>query len=282
MSHADIPKLWLPSQPAIVRPAEHSLLRPGAFRTMTREERRATLAELVRVRRLTPDGARQAILFTPVAGWVPGAVPVTTTFASAGSSASSASSFTLSISGMLTTGYRIIGVLGRGSSTRTINSVTLDGVAATALSSQISNSGTSGQFFIVAATANATANAVVSLSGAWTACAIGVWNVRNLASTAASDTVGSDTTYSSNQLSASVNVLAGGAVYAIAYDSHNGGPTFTWTGLTEAFDLAPGGSSPTGASGANADFSAAQTGLTVTAQGGSGASVGVLIVVPMR
>lgn len=74
MIAADAPQIWLPpslelAKPAIIRPAEHALLKPGAFRPMTREERRATIAELVRTRRLTFEQAKRAVLFTPVVMW---------------------------------------------------------------------------------------------------------------------------------------------------------------------------------------------------------------------
>jgi hypothetical protein len=62
------PKPELP-KPALIRPAEHSLLRPGAFRPVSRAERRAIVADLVRSRRLTPDEARRAMLFVPVVAW---------------------------------------------------------------------------------------------------------------------------------------------------------------------------------------------------------------------
>jgi hypothetical protein len=56
-------------KPAIWRPAEHALLRPGAFRPVERAERPAVIADLVRTRRLTTEQARRAVLFVPVVGW---------------------------------------------------------------------------------------------------------------------------------------------------------------------------------------------------------------------
>lgn len=63
------PAVWLPPAPAVIRPAEHSLLRPGAFRPVTQHERHAILADLVRSKRLTRDEASRAMLFVPVIGW---------------------------------------------------------------------------------------------------------------------------------------------------------------------------------------------------------------------
>ena len=67
------PKLWLPAKPAIIRPAEHSLLRPGAFAPVSRAERRAIVADLVKSKRLTPREAARAIFLVPVTGWLTGA-----------------------------------------------------------------------------------------------------------------------------------------------------------------------------------------------------------------
>lgn len=60
---------WAPPRPAIIRPAEHTLLRPGAFRPCTRAERRTILADLVRSGRMTGEEARRALIFIP---WVGG------------------------------------------------------------------------------------------------------------------------------------------------------------------------------------------------------------------
>ena len=67
---ADAPPLWLPPKPAIVRPAEHALLRPGAFAPVaSRAERRALVAELVRSKRLTFAEAKRAMFFVPMVAW---------------------------------------------------------------------------------------------------------------------------------------------------------------------------------------------------------------------
>jgi hypothetical protein len=58
-----------PPSPAIIRPAEHALLRPGAFRACTPAEGRALLADLVGSGRMTAEQARKAVVFIP---WVGG------------------------------------------------------------------------------------------------------------------------------------------------------------------------------------------------------------------
>lgn len=69
----DIPPvadIWLPPMPAIVRPIEHKLLRPG-FLPASAAERRAALKELVARGEITPAQAKRAIVgfFVPVVGW---------------------------------------------------------------------------------------------------------------------------------------------------------------------------------------------------------------------
>lgn len=65
----DCPPPLVLAKPAIIRPAEHSLFRPGAFRPCSVAERRAILAELVRSGRLTKADAARAMLLVPVIGW---------------------------------------------------------------------------------------------------------------------------------------------------------------------------------------------------------------------
>jgi hypothetical protein len=65
------PKLEIP-KPAIFRLAEHSLLRPGAFRPVSRAERRTIIADLVQAKRLTLTEAKHALFFVPVGGRQPG------------------------------------------------------------------------------------------------------------------------------------------------------------------------------------------------------------------
>jgi hypothetical protein len=71
MIHADPQQFITPPplelfRPAIIRPAEQTLLRPGAFRPVTRTERREIIADLVRTKRLTFEQAKKAFFFVPV------------------------------------------------------------------------------------------------------------------------------------------------------------------------------------------------------------------------
>jgi hypothetical protein len=195
-----------------------------------------------------------------------GAADVVAAFANSASSAANASSYTLSISNMLTSGHRVIAVAGRDASTRTINSVTLDGETATLLGTQIDTTGSSVALFIAPATANTTGDCVISLSGSWLRATAGVWNVLNLLSTTETD-FESDTTASSNTLSVSIDCNAGGAVFGISNLSNSS--SSTWSGITESYDLAV---ESVNMSGAFANFASAQTGLTVSSQGTASAN----------
>lgn len=62
------PRLEIP-KPSIIRLAEHSLLRPGAFRAVSGAEQRDIIVDLVRTKRLTPAEAKRALLFVPLVGW---------------------------------------------------------------------------------------------------------------------------------------------------------------------------------------------------------------------
>lgn len=62
------PPPLLIAKPAIIRPAEHALLRPGAFAPATPKERGKIIADLVRSGRLTSREAQKAFFFVPVLG----------------------------------------------------------------------------------------------------------------------------------------------------------------------------------------------------------------------
>ncbi len=134
---ADAPALWLPPKPAVIRPAEHALLKPGAFAPATREERRALMAELVRSRRMTPAEARQAIFFVPVASWVAAPPTVVTYLGEAISAGATASpSFPNCALGAAASNRYIVVALtsiNSGSTTVTLNTLTVGGMPAALL-----------------------------------------------------------------------------------------------------------------------------------------------------
>lgn len=224
----------------------------------------------------------------PVAAFVPGLVfafggggvsPVVASHANSNSSSTDTNSYTLSISGMVTSGHRVIGVVGRkGSPSLTINSVTCDGVSATALGSQVDNAGSSARFFCAPATGNTTGDVVVSLSGTWLRCGVGVWNALNLLNATSVAAAASDITATSNALDATVAAPDGSAVFAVVYTAS--GVSWTWTNVSENYDALIDGSDNRHSGGFANVASAAS--IAVTAQGSGGTSNPVLAVVAMR
>lgn len=204
---------------------------------------------------------------------------VISSFADSTTSTADLNSYTLSMENMLTTGHRVIAVVGRAASNRTISTVTLDGESATILGSQINNGGTSCALFIAPATGNATGDCVVTLvSSTWLRCGVGVYNVRGLQSTTPTGTA-SDTVHTSNVLSVSIDVDAGGAAFGVV--SLSGGAGWTLAGIDEDVDItidSPAISLTCG----HKDFAAAQSALTVSATYGSAPSAPVMSVVALR
>jgi hypothetical protein len=271
------PPLWLPTRPAILRPAEHALLRPGAFRAVTAQERRAIIAELVRSKRLTFAEAKRAILFVPVVG-LKIKSPFSLTYVTQSSAGASANSHTFSgVSlGADVTGtdkrYTVVvsvwqGVTGTNplTSSSTIAGVTPtfvenNNILSTACAISIADTsglGTTGS--IVVATSGG-GNFNLGQTG------IGVYRLINpISATAYAHTNAGNSGGSPANLTLSINVPSGGAglAVAIARTSGLGPPTWTWTGLSEDFDVTIGTSS--GASFTGAHGTTAGTPLSITA-----------------
>jgi len=209
----------------------------------------------------------------PAAGFV---APVVSGLASSASDSTDASSFTLSMTGMITNGHRIIGVIGRGTAVRTITGMTLDGVTANQ-AVVANNGGSTCAIWVAASTLNTTGDLAITLDGVWVRMAAGVWNVQNLQSTTATATA-ADT---AAPLSQTINVSAAGACFAAAYNQNTtGSDQFTWTGLTDDFDLSLEGTASAG--GASSVFAAAQSPLTVSVSLASAANVAAMAVAAFR
>lgn len=124
------PPLWVPPKPAIIRPAEHALFKPGAFRPATLAERYAIIADLVQTRRLSPREARKALLFVPV-GFVNVTQPPTITYIDTGQSTSNASSFNYGNFTAASAGLMVVVVAGCTSASRTVSTVSIGGTNGT-------------------------------------------------------------------------------------------------------------------------------------------------------
>lgn len=200
--------------------------------------------------------------FYPVAG--PGA-EITVSFEASAVQYANQSSYTFSGVAIGTAAADrtvVVAVMHGGGNTTP--SVTIGGTGA-AIAANGSGSGTSEgvSIYYLDVAAGATANIVVNFSSTEYGCAIGVWAMYG-ADSAPHD---SDTSLIGDPASASIDVPAGGAAFAAVCNRRIGNNnTYSWTGLSEDFDLQSlSDSSDDGASGASEVFSAAQTGLTVTA-----------------
>lgn len=153
----------------------------------------------------------------------------------------------------------IVGVASRqGTAGITISSLTVAGVSASQLVSNVGTPDSSITAIWAAAVPTGTTGDVVVTfsSGTQVSCHIGIWRMLRSSSTAF-DTGGGI----GNNPSDTINIPAGGAACAVAY-SAGASPTTTWTGLTERFDNVVDTQTGTGAS---SSFSTTQTGLTVQA-----------------
>jgi len=202
--------------------------------------------------------------------------PVTTTFIQGALNNSALSSYTFSISGWATSGTRIIGVGAFAGSQLNLSSVTIDGISASIIGSELVFQQMSLGLFAAPATVNTTANVVVALSGTGIRCAVSAWNVQNLSSYTPTQ-MPQTSTGGSGTRSVSINVQAGGAAFACCYDRGNG--TVTWGGLTEDYVTQASSFGNHHASFGQNDFASPQTGLSVSV---SVASTSALLVASMR
>jgi len=140
---------------------------------------------------------------------------------------------------------------------RTISSVTIGGVTATAAGSIVANSGSHCAIYIAAVPTGATGDIVVTWSSTMGDCTVALHRATGVSSTTPTSYVTDTTT----ALSQSINVNAGGFAVGIS-TTDDGAATATWSGITERFDDATGGANDQ--SGAGNEFATTQTGLTVS------------------
>lgn len=241
MIAADAPAIWIPPAPAIIRPAEYALLRPGAFRPMNRAERRATVADLVRTKRLTPAQAERAMLLVPAVGWAAGA-PVVTTYLSSNAVASGGTSKTWS-SVTLGTAYThfvvAIGHISGSGANRTITSVTVAGSAATELVQE--HAAFTGISLWIIALSSASGDIVASADGSVSqGYAYGLWGLTGLVSTTADSTDNQNDASADTPIACALSTTqAGGTAFAAAtiWDMPAGAGA-NWTGDISGRDFA--------------------------------------------
>lgn len=291
------PKLWTPPKPAIIQSAEpwqnevnQKLVELGVSRNV----RRSVVSELTKLR-----GERQSVIrptaedlakwagidkamfpfpvFCPASTPAPAITSSYITQANASFVISTSNTFSnVSVGTADSLRYVLVGVSARsnGNGSKTISSVTVAGNAATLLfQSTPQNDGSNYYdvvgFAIIALPTGTTANIAVTCSGTMYGFAVAVWKIINLQSTTP---VATDTSGGTSPMTGSTNVSAGGAAFGVAISTTGGADTFTWSGLTERYDV----SQNVGAmSGASDDFASAQSPLSISATptaGGTGAT----------
>lgn len=259
--HAD--GLWLPAKPAIIRPADHSVLRPGYFRPVDRAERRAIVADLIRAKRLTPDEAKQAMLLVPVVGWAAGGA-AQATFVSGAVSGSNTDTYSFTNGGShynFGSATRVIvAVAARASSGTPTISGTIGGAALATIGAPVYNSASTVAFVTATGFSNPGDISLI-FSASQVRCAIAIYGVVGLKSATPVDGVDGDT---SDPLQATMNVAAGGFVLGVIFSSGTQSGA-TWTNLTgDVTTLAAGWETNGNYSAAHANFATAQSGLTFT------------------
>ena len=159
-----------------------------------------------------------------------GAAPKVLTYKGTDRNNVSASSFSLScdIGTASSDRYVIVGV-GGTLGTRSVSSLTINGVTATQIVS-LTSTCTSAIYMANVTSGSGVQTIAVTWSGAVDVCGIGVWTLTGVSSTTPVNTQSS----SANPYTASLSTVSGGV--AVAYVMVNNTTSFTWTNLTEQFD----------------------------------------------
>lgn len=290
------PKLWTPPKPAIISAAEpwqievnQKLVELGVSRNV----RRSVVRELTKL-----HGERQSVIrpaAEDIAKWAgidkatfpfPVFCPVSTAAAPAITSSyvteahdtfvnSTSKTFSsVSVGTADSLRYVLVGICATssGNGSKTISSVTVAGNSATLLVQgtpvdEGSSNYTVVGFAVIALATGTTANIVVTCSGSMYSYSIAVWKLINLQSTTPVATASAG---AASPLSGSIAVSAGGSAFGMAGAASG---IFTWSGITERFDVADNAGREH--SGASDDFASAQAPLNISATptaGGTGAT----------
>jgi hypothetical protein len=227
---ADIPKLWLPPPPAIIRPARELWRPPVRLRFD-----QAFMPGITPV--IAGGGAAKSISFIDTA------IPTTnlTTY-----------SFTGLDFGAAQDDRYIIGVAVSGTASRSISSATIGGVTARVVVSATGGSARNAGIIIANVPTGTSGAIAVTWNSGCFHCAIGWWRATGLGSEVEHH-FGSST---ADPGTVTINTLAGGIAVAGMISASGG--TFSWTGASERYDEAIGESSVHSGADANTDGSALQ------------------------
>jgi len=154
----------------------------------------------------------------------------------------------------------VVGISGNNNSSGVPSAVTIGGNSATLAGSTYLNVENDSSIWYAAVASGTTADIDITYSAAKQTVGVAVYAITG-ASGGPSATSG-DTT--DDAPSTTINVLAKGCLIACASHAVGGGTLTTWTGPSEDYDDNSGGGN-SGFTAAHENYSAAQTGLTVTA-----------------
>jgi hypothetical protein len=124
----------------------------------------------------------------------------------------------------------LVAVSARGTTARTVSSLTVAGVAAAEIKTGFNNSSHT-SFWAAYVPNGSSGDIVVTFSGSLTRAAISSWSVSNLKSLTAVSTL----TLTTTTTSGSIATTGGGAAFGILYSNYS--TAVAWTGLTEDSDI---------------------------------------------
>lgn len=226
--------------PGIVRPAEHALLRPGAFRPVSRAERRAIIVDLVRTGRATREEARAIFPLVPVIGWNGATTPptlayITSTYNNTNPSDHTSSTYSgTSIGAAGST--RLVVILhtsASGSGNNSVSSVTVGGIAGT-IQNLGSGSNVDCAISYTAVPTGTSADVVVGFSGGVRFDSISVYTIHDgnsllydydnpVGGTDASRSVSLDFAANGVGIAGGINATAGDASFTNSTEDHDSG-----------------------------------------------------------
>jgi hypothetical protein len=174
--------------------------------------------------------------------------------------------------------YIVVGTTGNTGTATTVSSMTIGGVSAAALLS-VSLTNNALEFWIAAVPTGTTGTVAVTWGANRTRCAIVVWRVVGLVSSALDDSA-QETGFGSSAGNGNIDIAAGGVALGMTSDTGTSSRTWTWSGLTESVDATYG--SGRSYSAATGNFASAQTDLAVSATPSGNTSVGIFAAVALR
>lgn len=169
--------------------------------------------------------------------------------------------------------YLVAAVSGRSNVARTLNSVTIGGVAAT----QIANItvGTTGitSLWVAKVPTGASGNVVATFSGGMLRVACALYRLLTTHDATVAFDSQTDNVLSGSNLSVSLSVPGGGVAIATLHSNTGPPASATWSGVSEDFDSNSAENTAQGYSGGSAEYSTSPVTVTATISGSPTLSV---------